>query len=116
MPKWRNPKTGQVEDLAECCRCGFCCLSVTCELAQVKYGISEHAPCPELSFDASGRATCGLVWSCGPAAVGVGCGCCIKARCYKDGRVYNFADLPADVKFHVAGLARRSRNAAVEVA
>ena len=33
--------------------------------------------------------------------MGVGKGCCIKARAFKDGVEYDFASLPKELKFHV---------------
>ena len=73
------------------------------------YGITRTSPCPELSFDSTGRASCGLVERVGRKALGIGVGCCIKARCYRNGVVYHFAELPEDVKLRVAASLRAGR-------
>lgn len=109
MPAWRNPRTGEVEDLPDCCRCGFCCLSETCMSGQMHYGIDRHDTCPGLSFDAGGVAACALVEVYGAQSMGIMGGCCLLARCYKDGVVYPWAPLTASVKFRVAAGSRVER-------
>jgi hypothetical protein len=79
-----------------CCRCGLCCLAETCIVARANFNIQKNDPCPALSFNADGIATCGLV---AYNLVPIGDGCCIKARAYKDGIEYNFSDLPSELKF-----------------
>lgn len=78
----------------ECCRCGYCCLHVTCPIGQEIYGDSR--PCPALSFN-NNMASCELA-----GIVPVGDGCCIKARAYKNGIEYDFASLPSFLKIIVA--------------
>lgn len=81
-----------------CTRCGMCCISETCPVAQDFYKISKHTKCPALSFN-------GRIASCAFAEInllpGVGVGCCIKARVLKDGKEYDFASMPARLK-HIA--------------
>lgn len=74
-----------------CCRCGFCCLSTMCPIGEALYGKQKW--CPALSFD-------GFVATCAIAdyLVPIGDGCCIKARAYKDGKEYDFASLPPELK------------------
>src|SRR5512135_208320 len=90
----------------KCCRCGFCCLMENCLNAQTFFDIPKHGKrCPALSFN-------GDVASCAFAAeeaerFGIGAGCCISARCFKDGVSYNFATLPDDLKIRVAQGRRR---------
>lgn len=80
-----------------CCRCGFCCITTTCAVGRGIYGVID-AQCPALVFDGV-EASCLLV---AEGLVPVGDGCCINARCYKDGKVYDFAGLPKEVKVGVA--------------
>ncbi len=84
MPKYPNP----------CCRCGFCCLAETCIVAQSYYKIGKYDSCPALSFNGD-FGKCALVEK---GLVPVGCGCCISARCIKDGIQYDFASLPPEIK------------------
>jgi len=71
------------------------------------YGIEEkRQPCPGLKFNDEGIATCKLVDAAKGTeqegmvmeAFGIGAGCCIKARYFKDGIVYNYAALPPRIK------------------
>jgi hypothetical protein len=74
----------------KCCQCGFCCLAEQCPISITTHGVKST--CPSLSFD-------GKLSSCGMAGiVPIGDGCCIKARCYKDGQEYDFASLPPNMK------------------
>lgn len=77
----------------KCCRCGLCCLAETCPIGQEFHGIEKKQSCPSLSFDGE-QAECKLA-----GLVPIGDGCCIKARAYKDGVEYNFADLPDELKY-----------------
>lgn len=87
-----------------CCRCGFCCLSETCPVGQVVLGIGKKDPCPALSFQ-DGLAVCSLALK-DPEAIGVGAGCCIKARAMRRGVAYDFAMLPPHIKRALAQGAR----------
>jgi len=87
-----------------CCRCGFCCLSETCPVGRVVYGISKLDKCPALSFE-DNIATCLLSMS-----VPTGDGCCIKARAFKDGQEYDFASLPVAFKLGAARSKRIHKN------
>jgi hypothetical protein len=82
-----------------CCRCGFCCLTEQCPASIFKYGLLNA--CPALSFQEAEinmvEAVCNL-----PELVSFGDGCCMKARCFKKGVVYDFAGLPAFVKILMA--------------
>lgn len=85
-----------------CCRCGFCCLSCSCPAAIRIYGVKKSDPCPGLTFDQD-KATCGLAHLPG---MGMGEGCCISARAFKDGKVFDFASLPEQLKIKAARLLR----------
>jgi hypothetical protein len=87
-----------------CCRCGFCCLTVTCITAQVFFGIGKHDPCPSLKFE-DHQAICVLALE-NPEPLGVGLGCCIKATAYRKGVAYDFASLPPVVKVLAASQKR----------
>ncbi len=80
----------------ECCRCGFCCLSETCPIGREFFGVCVGR-CPALSFNGD-EATCAIA----PEYVPVGDGCCISARCFKDGQVYDFASLSSEMKKRLA--------------
>jgi hypothetical protein len=79
-----------------CCRCGYCCLVETCPAGQVFLGVEEYHPCPGLSFE-DGQADCQIALI-DPKIIGVGLGCCIKARAVKGDKVYDFASLPPRVQ------------------
>uniref|UniRef100_A0A6M3L4A8 Uncharacterized protein n=1 Tax=viral metagenome TaxID=1070528 RepID=A0A6M3L4A8_9ZZZZ len=93
----------------KCCRCGFCCLSETCPAGVAIFGISKTDICPALQFNKDHTATCKIV-SRTPVKkrdamkkdMGVGEGCCIKARAYKDGVEYDFAALPKNMKIRAS--------------
>jgi hypothetical protein len=88
-----------------CCRCGYCCISTICPVA--KYLGAEY-PCPYLSFEGD-ISTCRLVVDgFNEIFMGVGKGCCIKARCFKDGVEYDFASLPAEIKWKLAQSLRKA--------
>jgi hypothetical protein len=78
----------------KCARCGYCCLVTVCPISRRLYGVPKGTLCPALSFDHEGKASCALA----PNVVPVGDGCCIKARAYKGGKVYDFAGLPTGIK------------------
>lgn len=93
----------------ECVRCGFCCLAETCPVGQSIYEVGKYQRCPSLKFDGD-VAVCGVMeilddWGIPKAdaerTMGIGAGCCIAARCFKDGVQYDFASLPKEVKIHV---------------
>jgi hypothetical protein len=78
-----------------CCRCGFCCIAETCPIGQATYGVPKSYPCPGLSFDGD-EASCKLALD--PYMVGIGQGCCIRARAISGENTYDFASLPPSVK------------------
>jgi len=81
-----------------CCRCGFCCLSETCPTGQEIHKIEKYGrTCPALYFNGT-QAGCTLAG----VYVSVGDGCCIKARAFKDGKQYDFASLPPELKKRAA--------------
>ena len=93
-----------------CCRCGFCCLSETCPTGQRVYLVGKHDPCPGLTFEA-GESVCRLALNCAGETqalflLGIGQGCCIKARALAKGVTYDFAMLPPHVKRALAQGAR----------
>lgn len=79
-----------------CCRCGFCCISETCPAGQGIFGVGKSDPCPGFSFQ-DGLAVC-QVALISPEQIGVGAGCCIKARAIAKGVTYDFAMLPPHIK------------------
>ena len=89
-----------------CCRCGVCCLSSTCGIAQDIFGIGSQTPCPALAFDSEGLAICKLALENKEMAIilGVGIGCCLKARCIKNGMLVEsqFRTLPDQHKLIIA--------------
>ena len=103
-----------------CVRCGFCCLSETCPAGKKIFGTDWYEPCIGLRFNGD-EAECVLVvetikskLSLKKKAIlmemmGIGKGCCIKARAYKDGVEYDFASLPAELKYSVVRGMRKSK-------
>lgn len=94
-----------------CSRCGFCCIAEVCPMGQKIYDIpamvKRHVRCPGLKFNDDGEATCEAVTHCRnfhipeddlKEAFGIGKGCCIKARAFKDDKEYDFAALPPALK------------------
>ena len=80
----------------------------TCIVAWELYGIPKKAPCPFLGYDADKmETTCKIIHT---GMIGIGKGCCIKARCFKDGVQYDFASLPDELKKNVALSAWRKKN------
>lgn len=107
MPKYPN----------ECCRCGMCCLSETCPAGQDIYQVERRAKCPGLTFEEN-KAVCAVLniladWNIpgedAKKIMGIGAGCCIKARAYISLTPFDFADLPASTKI---GLVTRLRGEA----
>lgn len=107
-----------------CSRCGVCCLAVTCEVGQTYFGIEAGTLCPGLSFEGDfhvdpvtleavenpGRlAGCMLAKIFGPEILGLGMGCCIKARAIKNGVTYDVAALPPAFKLLLAKQYREAR-------
>lgn len=91
-----------------CCRCGFCCMAETCIVAWELYGIPKNTSCPFLEYDTEKmEATCTITHT---GLIGIGKGCCIKARCFKDGVQYDFASLPDEMKKNVALSVWRKRH------
>lgn len=74
-------------------------------MAMRHHGIGRGQPCPSLQWDGQ-RACCGLAAMLPLAVLGIGAGCCIKARAIAGGVAYDFASLPPDLK---SGLAQRAR-------
>ena len=90
-----------------CVRCGFCCITTICPAAK-ELGYND-SPCPLLSFDNEDNAVCRIVAEYPETleVMGIGKGCCIKARAYKDGIEYDFASLPPEIKKTVAKSIRK---------
>lgn len=97
-----------------CCRCGFCCLAETCPVGQDIYQVSKHKACPGLSFETD-KAICEVLtiladWNItgedAKEVMGIGKGCCIKARAFVGPTAYDFAGLPTSTK---TGLVRKIR-------
>ena len=96
-----------------CCRCGFCCITETCPVGIKLYNLEiKNQRCPALGFDPDGTAICYPFRAFIEAEIredlvknlfGIGTGCCISARCFKDGKVYGFASLPDEMKKKIVG-------------
>lgn len=83
----------------KCCQCGFCCLAENCIIAQRLYAIPRHGVlCPALIVH-DGHTSC-LLAEIDPDAMGIGQGCCIKARAFNNGIEYDFASLPPEIKHY----------------
>jgi hypothetical protein len=80
----------------------------TCKIGQAVYGVGANDNCPGLTFEGS-VASCGIARRGHKLVVGIGAGCCIKARAIKDGATYDFASLPESVKRIVANDLRKKR-------
>ena len=92
-----------------CSRCGFCCIAETCPVGQKMFGVERFGQCPGLKFEGD-KATCSaysLLCSGDmkkaeiEEILGIGKGCCIKARAFKDGVAYDFASIPKDMKIKI---------------
>jgi len=77
----------------KCARCGYCCLIEPCPIIRIlDPDVGGDTGCGFLSFDGD-LASCGISY-----LIPIGDGCCISARCFKDGVVYDFAALDGDIK------------------
>ena len=90
----------------ECCQCGMCCLSEVCAAGLSRYGITDAEKkqrCPGLQFDGD-KSACEIALSFPELMkpLGIGAGCCIKARVMLPAGVLAFDQLPDDVKVHLA--------------
>ena len=56
----KKPKKGDMKALVDCNHCGECCLSITCQVAQVFFKIGEGTLCPALEQE-DGLYFCGLI-------------------------------------------------------
>lgn len=91
-----------------CVRCGFCCISAICPAAQE---LGYHKPpCPLLVFD-NQTASCQIILQYPELAdiMGIGKGCCIKARAYRNGVKYDYASLKDSEKLAFVSSIRRVR-------
>lgn len=90
----------------KCCRCGMCCLSGVCPAGLARYGIKhddQKQRCPGLMFDGD-KSSCQIALQ-SPALMedlGMGAGCCIKARVISPDRVVAFEELPDKTKIIIA--------------
>lgn len=85
-----------------CCRCGFCCINEPCPISKEMGMGSTGKICQALDYDGT-KATCKLATTRATKAIlGIGQGCCMKARCYKNGIEYDFASLLPFMKRKVA--------------
>lgn len=87
----------------ECCRCGLCCLTATCLVGRVAFGIEAGDPCPALAFDGD-ESRCKVAANEQMRfAIGIGTGCDIKARMITmDNVVHPFDAQPPEDKRHYA--------------
>lgn len=61
------------------------------------FKVKRFEPCPALYFD-NDQAGCGIAH----VVDGMGEGCCIKARAFRNGKQYDFASLNPKMKKHIA--------------
>lgn len=81
-----------------CTHCGFCCIAQQCPVSIAVHGqMPRGKVCPSLSFTGD-TSSCALVAKLGPEIMGSGAGCCISAQVVIQGKAYDFASLPEDVK------------------
>jgi hypothetical protein len=73
--------------------------------------LGKYDRCPELSFEGD-KATC-RVATVLPHLIGAGEGCCIRARCIKDGIIYDFASIPGPMKRELAQALKKKQEATV---
>jgi hypothetical protein len=91
-----------------CNRCGFCCLAQPCPAELLVYGPRPPGgKCPELSFDGD-VATCGMIAKLGAERMGIGVGCCIKAKAVIGKTVLDFAAMPDELKIIATRQARKT--------
>lgn len=75
-------------------------------MGQLLFSIDKHDPCPALKFQGD-LAICQIAVT-DPEMVGVGAGCCIKARARgRDGQWYDFATLPPAIKIELSKKAEK---------
>ena len=91
----------------KCVRCGYCCLVEPCPIIRTLDPEVEKTGCGFLSFDGE-TASCGLAVA---GIVPIGDGCCMSARCFKNGKIYDFAELPDFMKRSLAQNLRKERMA-----
>jgi len=72
------------------------------------YMIAKNDPCPALQWEGD-QSVCGLASKFPAYIMGFGAGCCIKARCIKDGITYDFASLQANIKIKLAQSAKERK-------
>ena len=82
----------------------MCCLSIRCPVAVAIHGRGDG--CPELSFEGD-VATCHAAEKVGADVLGIGAGCCIKARAFARGQQFDFASLPPKLKVVAVRQARK---------
>jgi len=86
----------------------------TCPVGQRIFKIQKHTPCPGLKFEgdlAACYAFASIIEDAEKRSIdiedetktlfGIGAGCCISARCFKDGVQYDFASLSKEVKISI---------------
>jgi len=95
----------------KCTQCGFCCIMENCPIAVKKFNIEQFGEkCPALKFNDLGVASCSLAHTTFHKVVlGIGVGCCIKARVYMKGDKYDFSSQPAALKHEYAKAALKQK-------
>ena len=85
----------------ECCRCGFCCLAEPCPAELASGHPRGNGCCRFLRFNGE-QAECLLVNVMGRDEMGIGAGCCIRARVISERGVEQFAAKSPDYKRRMA--------------
>lgn len=81
-----------------CTHCGACCIIAQCPASIAVHGkLQRGEVCPSLSF-AGDKSSCALVARLGPTIMGSGAGCCTAATVVIQGKPYDFAALPEEIK------------------
>lgn len=88
----------------QCCNCGFCCIMENCPIAMKKFNIPKFGvKCPALIFNHLMQSSCQLAATAFTRhMLGIGVGCCIKARVFMKGEEKNFAACNEALKFEAS--------------
>jgi hypothetical protein len=91
----------------------MCCLNEVCHAGLVKFKITfadRKQRCPGLQFDGD-KSSCAIVLQCPDLSepMGMGQGCCIKARVASPAGVVAFENLDGDLKIVIAQKVRHNQ-------
>ncbi len=107
LPKRIGTKIIMSEQFSTACaRCGLCCLTMTCVVGQWLFSTDgDTRPCPGLSFEEDVAKCAAYDYAIRRAgeeqaksAMGIGVGCCIKAKGYMGEEETDYATYPPHKK------------------